>query len=45
MVADIISIPNNSHTRPTHLSFALFLAFMAYPALKSSPKDWVPIYD
>lgn len=45
MVADIIPIPNNSHTRPTHLSFALFLAFMAYPALKSSPKDRVPIYD
>lgn len=45
MVADIIPIPNNSHTRPTHLSFALFLAFMAYPAMKSSPKDRVPIYD
>lgn len=45
MVADFIPIPNNSHTRPTHLSFALFLAFMAYPALKSSPKDRVPIYD
>lgn len=45
MVADIIPIPNNSHTRPTHLSFAIFLAFMAYPALKSSPKDRVPIYD
>lgn len=45
MVADIIPIPNNSHTRPTHLSFAIFLAFMAYPALKNSPKDRVPIYD
>jgi len=45
MVADIIPIPNNSHTRPTHLSFALFLAFMAYPTFKSSPKDRVPIYD
>ena len=45
MVADIIPIPNNLHTRPTHFSFALFLAFMAYPAFKSSPKDRVPIYD
>tara|TARA_R110000787_G_scaffold63679_4_gene143482 strand:- start:45484 stop:48105 length:2622 start_codon:yes stop_codon:yes gene_type:complete len=45
MVADFIPIPSNAHTRPTHLSFAIFLAFMAYPALKSSPKDSVPIYD
>ncbi len=43
--ADIIPIPNNSHTRPTHLSFAIFLAFMAYPALKSSPKDRIPVQD
>ncbi|MEX0693811.1 MAG: TRAP transporter permease [Rhodospirillales bacterium] len=43
--ADIIPIPNNSHTRPTHLGFAVFLAFMAYPALKSSPKDRIPVQD
>ncbi len=43
--ADIIPIPNNSQTRPTHLSFAIFLAFMAYPALKSSPKNRIPIQD
>lgn len=43
--ADLIPIPNNSHTRPTHLSFAIFLAFMAYPAFKNSPKDRVPIVD
>ena len=43
--ADIIPIPNNSQTRPTHLSFAIFLAFMAYPALKSSPKDRIPFQD
>jgi TRAP transporter 4TM/12TM fusion protein len=45
MVADFIPIPSNSHTRPTHLAFAIFLAFMAYPAMKSSPKDRVPISD
>lgn len=45
MFADIIPIPNNSHTRPTHLGFAIFLAFMAYPALKTSPRDRIPIQD
>ncbi|MBO6947248.1 MAG: TRAP transporter permease [Rhodospirillales bacterium] len=43
--ADLIPIPNNSHTRPTHLSFAIFLAFMAYPAFANSPKDRIPVVD
>ena len=34
---------NNS--RQIHLAFAIFLAFMAYPMLKSSPRAHVPIYD
>ena len=34
---------NNS--RQIHLAFAVFLAFMAYPALKSSPRDYIPIQD
>ncbi|MBC7164970.1 MAG: TRAP transporter permease [Roseovarius sp.] len=34
---------NNS--RQIHLAFAIFLAFMAYPMLKSSPRSYVPIYD
>ncbi|MDA0997377.1 MAG: TRAP transporter permease [Proteobacteria bacterium] len=42
---DFIPIPSNSHTRPTHLAFAVFLAFMAFPALKSSPRDRIPIQD
>ena len=37
------SIVNNS--RQIHLAFAIFLAFMAYPALKSSPRDYIPIQD
>ncbi len=36
-------IINNS--RQIHLAFAIFLAFMAYPALKSSPRHYVPIQD
>ncbi|MCT4558637.1 MAG: TRAP transporter permease [Pelagimonas sp.] len=34
---------NNS--RQIHLAFALFLAFMAYPAMKSSPRGYIPIQD
>ncbi|MEM5583959.1 MULTISPECIES: TRAP transporter permease [unclassified Roseibium] len=34
---------NNS--RQLHLAFAMFLAFMAYPALKSSPRHRIPIQD
>lgn len=34
---------NNS--RQLHLAFAIFLAFMAYPALKSSPRHYIPIHD
>ena len=34
---------NNS--RQVHLAFAIFLAFMAYPALKSSPRHYIPIQD
>ena len=34
---------NNS--RQIHLAFAIFLAFMAYPMFKSSPRSYVPLYD
>ena len=34
---------NNS--RQIHLGFAVFLAFMAYPASKSSPRHYVPAVD
>ncbi len=37
------SVVNNS--RQIHLAFAIFLAFMAYPALKSSPRHYIPIND
>ncbi|WOI55620.1 TRAP transporter permease [Palleronia sp. LCG004] len=36
---------NSSQTRPVHLAFALALAFLCYPALKSSPRHKVPIVD
>ncbi len=34
---------NNS--RQIHLAFAIFLAFMAYPMFRSSPRSYVPAYD
>lgn len=34
-----------TEARSIHLAFALFLAFMAYPALKRSPRDRIPLQD
>src|SRR3712207_5724415 len=36
---------NDTEARPIHLAFALFLAFAAYPFLKSSPRHRVPWTD
>jgi len=40
-----LPVLNSSQTRPVHLGFAVLLAFLAYPALKSSPRDRVPLHD
>lgn len=40
-----LPVLNSSQTRPVHLTFAVLLAFLAYPALKSSPRSRVPIID
>jgi TRAP transporter 4TM/12TM fusion protein len=36
---------NAIEARSIHLAFAMFLAFMAYPALKRSPRDRIPLQD
>ncbi|MBB3232290.1 TRAP transporter permease [Halomonas stenophila] len=36
---------NATEARSIHLAFALFLAYMAYPALKRSPRDRIPLQD
>jgi TRAP transporter 4TM/12TM fusion protein len=36
---------NDTEARSIHLAFAIFLAFTAYPAMKSSPSDRIPIQD
>lgn len=40
-----IHVLNGNESRFIHLSFAIFLAFMAYPATKNSPRAYVPIVD
>ncbi len=36
---------NDTEARSIHLAFAVFLAFLGYPALKRSPRSYVPIQD
>jgi len=36
---------NNTEARAIHLAFAIFLSFTAFPTLKSSPRDYIPIQD
>jgi len=36
---------NDSETRAIHLAFAVFLAFAAYPARKTSPRAYIPALD
>ncbi|MBV6656423.1 MAG: TRAP transporter permease [Devosiaceae bacterium] len=43
--AEYLPVMNSSQTRPLHLFFAIVLAFLAYPALKNSPRDRIPITD
>ncbi len=36
---------NDTEARSIHLALAVFLAFLAYPALKRSPRDRIPLGD
>ena len=38
-----IFVLNDTEARAIHLAFALFLAFTAYPALRRSPRDRIPL--
>lgn len=40
-----VRVIGSDMTRPMHLTFALFLAFLAYPAFKGSPRRYIPWYD
>jgi TRAP transporter 4TM/12TM fusion protein len=36
---------NDGQARIIHISFAFLLAFATFPALKSSPRKWIPVTD
>jgi len=40
-----IGVFNSTEARAIHLAFAIFLAFTAYPTLKSSPRNYIPAQD
>ncbi|MDM8539570.1 TRAP transporter permease [Desulfococcaceae bacterium HSG9] len=40
-----ILVLNDTEARAIHLAFAVFLSFTAYPTLKSSPRDYIPLQD
>ena len=40
-----IGVFNEMEARAIHLAFAIFLAFTAFPALKRSPRDRIPLQD
>ena len=40
-----VGVFNATATRSIHLAFAVFLAYLGFPMLKSSPKDRIPVLD
>ncbi len=36
---------NSTESRSIHLAFSIFLAYLAFPAFKSSPRRIIPVYD
>jgi TRAP transporter 4TM/12TM fusion protein len=40
-----VLVLNDTEARAIHLAFALFLAYTAYPALRRSPRRYIPLQD
>ena len=40
-----VFVLNDTQSRAVHLAFSVFLAFLAYPAFKRSPRDRIPVMD
>ncbi|UCH20441.1 MAG: TRAP transporter permease [Deltaproteobacteria bacterium] len=40
-----IGVLNSTEARAIHLAFAVFLAYTAYPTLKTSPRNYIPVQD
>ncbi|ESR26235.1 TRAP transporter permease [Lutibaculum baratangense] len=45
MVSRYVRVLNDTEVRSIHLAFALFLAFLAFPAFRSSPRRHIPLVD
>lgn len=44
-VASPLGMLSTTLVRPIHFAFAIFLAFLTFPALKRSPRHYIPLYD
>ncbi|MEN8195501.1 MAG: TRAP transporter fused permease subunit [Pseudomonadota bacterium] len=42
---EIPTVLNDTQARSIHLAFAIFLAYLGFPALKRSPRDRIPVQD
>lgn len=40
-----IFVLNDTQSRAIHLAFAVFLGYLLFPPLKSSPRKWIPVQD
>ncbi|MDL2260102.1 TRAP transporter permease [Deltaproteobacteria bacterium OttesenSCG-928-K17] len=40
-----IGVLNDTASRSLHLGFAIFLAYLGFPMLKRSPRNYIPAYD
>ncbi|RMD64977.1 MAG: TRAP transporter fused permease subunit [Alphaproteobacteria bacterium] len=40
-----VAVLNSTEVRSIHLAFAIFLAYLAFPAFKSSPRRYIPVHD
>lgn len=40
-----LMVINDTEARAIHLTFAIFLSFLAFPTFKSSPRSYIPIQD
>lgn len=40
-----VGVFNDTASRSLHLAFAIFLAYLGFPMLKSSPRRYIPLYD
>jgi TRAP transporter 4TM/12TM fusion protein len=45
LASSLLPVLNDTQTRSIHLGFAIFLSYTAFPAVKRSPHDRVPLHD